>query len=314
MNEAACIVALQLIDGVGHKTINKIIDSPSYVFSDGYKSFYSCYEAMKSITRKIPELENDQLEAIYEKSIEILNNQEKLGISTISCLEKNYPVGLTFLPTPPPLIHFKGNLDALNQKNVAVVGSRKMSPGTRNKVRELTAELVQREYNIVSGLAIGVDTVAHHSTIENKGKTVAVMAHGLEIITPRSNSTLASEIIENNGCLLSEHTIGTTPSKANYVTRNRLQVAVSNAVIIGEANLSSGTIETARQAHYQKKHLACLPLTEENQSNYTAIAYLVNDLKANVLDSSQSRLSFYDIIKDMTSNGPTAYSKQLDLF
>ena len=106
MNEAACIVALQLIDGVGHKTINKIIDSPSYVFSDGYKSFYSCYEAMKSITRKIPELENDQLEAIYEKSIEILNNQEKLGISTISCLEKNYPVGLTFLPTPPAIDSF----------------------------------------------------------------------------------------------------------------------------------------------------------------------------------------------------------------
>lgn len=314
MNEAACIVALQLINGVGTSTVNKIIDSPSYDLSEGYKNFYSCYQALKSITRKIPSLENEQLEAIYQESIELMHNQAQLGINTISRLDKNYPVGFTFLSTPPPLIYYKGNLEALNEKNIAVVGSRKMSLGTRSKIRELTSEFVQNGFNIVSGLALGVDTVAHYSTIETNGKTIAVMAHGLEIITPSSNDSLANEIIKNNGCLISEYPIGTTPSAGNYVMRNRLQAALSHAVIIGEANLSSGTIQTARQAFNQQKHLACLPHTQENESNYTAFTYLVNELKAQVLDSNQSKLSFYNKIEEDASRKPTKPNSQLNLF
>jgi DNA processing protein len=314
MSEVACIAALQLIDGVGNSTINKIISAPTYDLAEGYNSFYSCYLALKAINKNVSNLESGKLEAIYQESIEVLKNQEQLGIKTISRYDKNYPVGLSLLPSPPPLIHFKGNLNALNQKNVAVVGSRKMSLGTDNSLSELVSECVKNGFNIVSGLALGVDTTAHKATLKNHGITIAVMAHGLETVTPSRNKSLANEIIANNGCLFSEYLIGTPPSAGNYIIRNSLQVAISSAVIIGEAHKKSGTMETAKQAFKQGKLLGCLPVTNDNISNYTAFDFLVHDLKATTLNSGESKNEFFEKIESHKIEKTTKTNEQLNLF
>lgn len=314
MNKETVIVALQQIKGIGISSINRLIDSNTCELDSGLASLIECYEVLKSINKKTIELGPDALKELYKASEQTLENQESIGIHTITKSSPEYPTALKAIKNPPPLIHYRGNISTLSENNVAVVGSRKMSPSTSFEVKGITQELVAKGFNTVSGLALGVDTLAHLATIDQKGKTIAVLAHGLELITPNSNRALANEILERQGCLISEYLIGTKLIAGNYLMRNRIQSAISKAVIICEAGIQSGTIETAHRAHEQGKHLACLPLTTDNSSNYTAFHHLVNNLNAVNLDSTDNRRRFYDQILTPPTTPSINTNEQLNLF
>lgn len=140
-----------------------------------------------------------------------------------------------------------GKLLPSDKKAVAVVGSRKMTQRGMMLTKKYVKELVKNKITIVSGLARGIDTVAHKTALENGGRTIAVLGSGLDIIYPPENSKLA-ENITKSGCLISGFPYGTKPEGKNFLARNRLIVKLSQAVLIIEGNARSGTLSTASHA------------------------------------------------------------------
>ena len=153
--------------------------------------------------------------------------------------------------TRPRYYIYKGNVKSLKAPNIAVVGARKMSLYGKKNTIKFCSELVQHRFNITSGMAIGVDTIAHQSAINTNGITIAIMGTGLNTCYPKSNKLLAQNILDTNGALISELPLDTNVKKINFPRRNRLISGISLGTIIIECTLKSGSLITARYANEQ---------------------------------------------------------------
>lgn len=147
----------------------------------------------------------------------------------------------------------------LSHTLVAVVGSRKLTPYGRSVTYDLAYKLAERGIVIVSGLALGVDAVAHQAALDAGGKTIAVLPGSLQDIIPRSHHQLARRIVEQGGALMSEYPSGTVAYKTNFVARNRLVAGLADALLITEAAEKSGSLHTARFALEQGKDVMAVP-------------------------------------------------------
>ncbi|HEX9664871.1 MAG TPA: DNA-processing protein DprA [Patescibacteria group bacterium] len=185
---------------------------------------------------------------------------QKHKISLINIENKNYSALLKEIYAPPPLLYYQGNIRILNQLPViAVVGTRKVSSYGRQVTQELVKGLVAHNFIIVSGLALGIDSIAHQTTFENSGYTIAVLGCGLETIYPRSAYPLAKKIISQKGLLLSEFPLGTQPFKQNFPRRNRIIAGLSQATLVIEAGQKSGALITAYNALEQNREVFAVP-------------------------------------------------------
>jgi DNA processing protein len=181
------------------------------------------------------------------------------GIKTISILNPNYPVLLKNIYDPPFILYFKGDIKILNTTiNIGVVGTRKYSLYGEYITKKFVKDLVLANFCIVSGLARGIDTIAHNETLINNGKTAGVLGSSLEDIYPRCNRKLAYEI-EKMGCLLSEFPIGTPPNAYNFPRRNRIISGLSKGTLVTEAPEKSGALITADFALHQNRDIFAVP-------------------------------------------------------
>ena len=172
-----------------------------------------------------------------------------MKIRTIHSTAAAYPARLRQLHDPPAQIYVIGPLEsALAQPCLAVVGSRKMTAYGKQVTDQLTETVSRRGVTIVSGLAYGVDAQAHQAALQAGGITVAVLASGLDQITPLGNEWLGRKVLEQGGALVSEYPPGTPAMKHSFVARNRLIAALSDAVLIPEAAVNSGSLHTAQYA------------------------------------------------------------------
>ena len=140
-----------------------------------------------------------------------------------------------------------------------IVGARKCTDYGKKVTKYFSEELTKRNINIVSGLAKGVDAVAHRTCIENGGKTVAVLGHGLDFIYPKENIMLAKKILQNDGAIITEYLPGTHIKKEHFPRRNRIISGLSNCVIVTEASEKSGSLITANHAIEQGKEVWVVP-------------------------------------------------------
>jgi len=154
--------------------------------------------------------------------------------------DKNFPESLGHIGYPPMGLFYEGDISLLKQKSIAIVGTRNMSEYGRMVTEKFAREL-SKKYVIVSGLARGVDRVAHESCLASGGKTIAVLAHGLDMTYPPEHSELRARIVRSGGLILSEYPEGTTLTKQHLALRNRIVVGVSGAVLVTESPKSSGT-------------------------------------------------------------------------
>ncbi|WP_293793425.1 DNA-processing protein DprA [uncultured Pantoea sp.] len=207
---------------------------------------------------------NDLLIASAELEKHALND-----ISLIPFGSTRYPLCLEVTPNPPAILYIKGNEQILNDlPGVAIVGSRDVSPAGEEITRRITSQVVNAGYVVVSGLAIGTDANTHKATLQAKGKTIAVLAHGLEEAKPKQNNRLAHEILEKGGAWISEYPMGRPAMKQSFVQRNRIQVGLSAASILIEAALNSGTITQAEFAIKAKRPVfAVIPHVAGNPLN-----------------------------------------------
>ncbi|MEP0201102.1 MAG: DNA-processing protein DprA [Halioglobus sp.] len=183
---------------------------------------------------------------------------DTLNLGVISIVDEDYPPLLRAIPSPPALLYFRGDLHCLTQPQLAIVGSRKASPAGLRSAREFSAAAAQYGLTVTSGLALGVDGEAHQATLSAGGKTVAVMAAGLDRIYPHRHQALADAVMEQ-GCLISEFALGAAPAKHHFPQRNRIISGLSLATLIVEASLPSGSLITAQTALAQGRDVLALP-------------------------------------------------------
>ena len=225
---------------------------------------------------------------------EIINNLNRLGISFITCFSDKYPYYLKNIDTPPYVIYYKGDISLLKTDCFAIVGSRHITNYCKLVTEKFTKDLVQADFTIVSGLASGVDTVAHSITLANKGKTIAVLAGGLDEIYPPTNNNLAKQIIENNGLLITETRPGKRTESYMFPIRNRIIAGLSKGILITEAQEKSGVIHTKNYALEYGKDVFAVPGNITSQTSVGANRMIVNG-QAKAVITSEDILEEYDI-------------------
>ncbi|MBP1924150.1 DNA processing protein [Sedimentibacter acidaminivorans] len=247
------IIRLQLVNGLGRKTISKIL---SYIDSQNMElnDFSSIVKLIKSLGVK--KLKFD-LEKIEEESSKIFELCRKSKINVVGIYDEEYPDKLRAIEDKPLILYVDGNLKILNDyNNIAIVGTRKPSQKGYEVSSILAERLAEEECCVVSGFATGCDEAAHRGCLSTKGKTIAVIPSGHHCIYPKGNKTLYNMILLNNGAIVSELPPNAKAEMHTFIERNRIIAALSEGIIVIEGGKKGGTSHTVRFANTYNKPVA----------------------------------------------------------
>ncbi len=253
------IIALSLARGIGNKTAKLLLrkyKKAEYIFESSAKDLSQFINLKKAEDF----LKNKNL--YLQKAKLILEKAAKKKISIISIEENVYPKILKEIPDPPTVLYLKGSLD-VKENNISVVGSRKYSSYGKSVTEKFVTELVSEGITIVSGMALGIDSIAHKTTLKHDGYTIAVLGSGVDIIYPFENKKLYYEILEK-GAVISEYPPGIEPSKYTFPQRNRIIAGLSHGTIITEASRKSGALITAKLANDYGRIVFSVPANINN--------------------------------------------------
>lgn len=187
-----------------------------------------------------------------------LERLHRAGVRPVAPSDPAYPTRLHEIADAPPLLYMRGSWEPEDEWSVAVVGTRRATAYGRQAGGELARGLAASRVTVVSGLARGIDTVAHRATLDAGGRTVAVLANGLDSVYPPENRRLAAEVMER-GALLSDYPLGTQPRAAYFPRRNRIMSGVALGTLVIEADVKSGAMITARLAMEQDREVFAVP-------------------------------------------------------
>jgi len=187
-----------------------------------------------------------------------IENLERYKVRALTCEDTSYPPRLKEIYDYPPVLYIRGNIMPQDETCLAVVGTRRPTIYGRQVTEEIVADLARSNITIVSGLARGIDSITHRTTLDAGGKTIAVFASGLDIVYPAENAKLAQAIMEQ-GALVSEYPLGTRPKAERFPLRNRIMSGLSAGVLVIEAGEQSGALITALQAVEQNREVFAIP-------------------------------------------------------
>ena len=189
---------------------------------------------------------------------ELMEKLEEAGVEALPRPDPQYPELLREIPDAPPVLYLKGSWEAEDDWSVAVVGTRRATVYGRQATTELVQGLAQHRVTVVSGLARGIDTFAHHSALDAGGRTIAVLANGLDEVYPPENRGLAERIMEQ-GALISDYPLGTHPRAEYFPRRNRILSGLALGTLVVEGGYKSGSMITARTAMEQNREVFAVP-------------------------------------------------------
>jgi DNA processing protein len=255
MDDLRYWLALNRLNEIGPVTLKKLISAykcPEKIFDLSYKNLLNFQDIGHVRAKNISEF--NQWDDV-EKEIE---NIRKNNIRIIKYTDDEYPEALRHIEDPPILIYCFGKLLDDDRYSIAIVGSRHMTPYGRAVTEKLAYGLASLGITIISGMARGIDSVAHKSALSAKGRTIAVLGSGLDKPYPSENKDLFNEI-SSYGAVISEFPLGTPPNKENFPRRNRLISGLSLGVIVVEATINSGSLITANYALEQGKEVFAVP-------------------------------------------------------
>ncbi|MBE9481937.1 MAG: DNA-protecting protein DprA [Bacteroidetes bacterium] len=248
-------IGITLIPGVGDIVGKKLI---AYC-----GSVEAVFKEKKKLLLKIPGIGKSTVNSvinqkILERAEEEIRFIEKYKIDTLFYLDDKYPYRLKQCEDSPMLLFYKGTADLNAPKIISIVGTRKASEYGKEICSSLIKGLIEQNILIVSGLAYGIDTCAHKTSLESNLKTVGVLAHGLDKVYPQLNKSLAEKML-NNGGLLTEFLSKTTPDRENFPKRNRIIAGLSDAVIVIESAIRGGALITADIANSYNRDVFAVP-------------------------------------------------------
>lgn len=198
------------------------------------------------------------LTAFYDQQAEAKITRIKKQCQIISFFDQVYPQKLREIYRPPLILFAQGNLKLLQENVITIVGSRQATDYSQLVLNKIVPQLVKSNFVIASGLAMGVDVMAHSATLNNGGKTIAVIGNGLNHFYPERNSQIQRQII-NEGLVLSEYLPDTPPRPFRFPERNRILAGIANSVIVTEAKEKSGSLITANIALQENRNIYAVP-------------------------------------------------------
>lgn len=329
------ILLYKNLKGLGNVTAFKLCDyallnNINLNSNEDFLNFYNLAKD-KKIARAMKDYSMNDIMEAKELAEEIIENSKLMDINVISYYDNLFPENLKKFTNngkeaQPLILYYKGDIkNALNRKAVTIIGTREITSEGIISGEYISKKMADNDFNIVSGLAVGCDTVAHKGALKsNNGMTTAFLAHGLDIIYPKENTKLASEIVERNGVLISEYPIG-TGVRGNYlVERDRLQAGMSDATIVIQTGIKGGTMHAVNTTlennkplyaiNYKDKELLnhekiqgnlmlfkkneAIPLTSSNL-NDIIISIKNTDIVAN---SNKNSFDLFDNVEDQNSN------------
>lgn len=202
----------------------------------------------------------------WDEVDKIIDTTEKLGYRLLTITDNDYPPLLKQIYDPPVIIWLKGNVEALSKPGVAVVGTRNPTAYGKKMAEKISSGIAEQGLCIFSGLAYGIDALAHKAALEAKAPTVAVLGSGIDRIYPAKNKALAEKIIDSGGAVISEFTLGTKPDAINFPVRNRIVSGMSLGVLVVESGLKGGSMITADLGLDQNREVFAIPHSLENLS------------------------------------------------
>lgn len=231
---------------------------------------------------------------MIERADRILNDCAHYRIRVLTPDDSDFPKRLLQLYDPPTVLYVLGKFSGIDEEPVVtVIGTRRASEYSLAVTRQLSMDLAKTGCTIVSGCAVGVDAQAHRAALEAGGKTIAVLACGLNINYPAENGKLKRAILNSGGALVSEYPPGTTVTPRTFPVRNRLMSALSVGVLIVQAPIRSGTLLTAEHALNQGKELYCVPPCDLFDPNYGGVIRYLRDGAVPVFAAEDIALPLY---------------------
>jgi DNA processing protein len=224
----------------------------------------SIFKAKQSILEKIEGIGIIRAKAIkaftdFSKAEEEIKFIDKYKIKPLFITDKNYPQRLLNCYDSPTLLFYKGIADLNAKKIIAVIGTRNHTDYAKQVTEKLIKELAEQNITVISGLAFGVDGIAHKSSLKNNWPTIGVLAHGLDQIYPAQHAALAKDMLKHDGGLLTEFRSKSKPDKHNFPTRNRIVAGMSDATIVIETGIKGGSMITAELANGYNKDVFAFP-------------------------------------------------------
>ena len=248
-------LALSLTPGVGSILVKRLLDrfeSPEAVFRAPLKELLEVEGLGEKVAR---EIKKGPLEKRVKRELYLL---DKVKGRILTLRDERYPRRLKAIYDPPAVLYLKGEIRQSDDLAVAIVGSRKTSPYGRMMTEKISQELAHEGVTVVSGMARGIDSVAHGGALSAGGRTLAVLGCGIDVIYPRENRSLFTRITEQ-GAVLSEFPMGSPPEAGHFPKRNRIISGLSIGVVVIQAGPESGSLITANCALEQGREVFAVP-------------------------------------------------------
>ncbi len=297
-------IALTLVPNIGDVRAKALIET----FGDAESVFKTSKKNLENIegigTIAANSIKHFADFKICEDEIKFI---EKSKITPLFITSENYPQRLLNCYDSPTLLYYKGNADLNAAKIVSIVGTRSNSDYGKNVCDKIIEDLAEQHVLIISGLAFGIDTIAHKASLKNKLKTVGVMAHGLDKVYPAQNKTLAVEMLSQGG-LLTDFMSGTNPDRQNFPRRNRIVAGICDALIVVESSAKGGSLITAELANSYNKDVFAIP-GRVNDSRSEGCNYLIKNNKALLITSADDLLHIMN-----WKEAPKKVKQQRELF
>lgn len=270
-----------------------------------YQKFKAYFGDLETAWQKADELSLAQIGLEPKVVAEILDAKEKIhpveemekllkqNIVLIDFLHSDYPLLLKEISSPPVFLYVKGKIKA-DETCLAVVGARQITNYGKQVTESLVGDLARNGLTIVSGLALGTDSLAHQTALNAQTRTIAILGNGLDRIYPAYNHKLAEKIFAN-GAIVSEFPLGTPPNHYNFPRRNRIIAGMSLGVLVIEARLKSGSLITARNAIEQNREVFAVPGSIYNQKS-EGTNYLIQQGEAKLVQKAE------DILEELNLN------------
>jgi DNA processing protein len=256
MTSREAYIALNMVDGVGPIRVRALLDR--------FNEPQAILSATKADLMQVEGVGDEVARSIvgWREKVDLdeeLKRIEKAAVQVVTRDDPEYPKNLREVYDPPIILYVKGTLSERDALAIAIVGSRRTTLYGQDMARKLAYQLGRVGVTVVSGLARGIDTAAHKGALQAKGRTVAVIGCGIDILYPAENEKLANEIVEKGGAVVTEFPFGVKPDRQNFPMRNRIISGWSLGTVVVEANLKSGALITANQAAEQGRQVFAVP-------------------------------------------------------
>lgn len=299
-------ISLSKVKGLGSKRLLSLYNSfpdLSYEFLINPQNIVMLEKHINSNSILEQITDKFYMKDLIQKADDMVNLHHAQGVKVVTIDDELYPINLKRIEDPPMYLFCKGNLELLKEDNaIAVVGTRKPTEFGVRSAKRVSSIFAKMGYTIVSGLALGIDSAGHEGALRVNGKTIAVLAGGLDKIYPKENTELAEAILKKDGLLLSEIPIGGRTFKQSFVLRDRIQSGLCLGVCPVQTDIVGGTQHTIKFSKKQKRLLFCPIPTEKEKPENRGIYKLINDKEAEVLKTEDDYDRLDILMKDIKKN------------